>query len=114
MSMTLQQISEIQAEFDRGHDERFSFYGNVGEDDIDALEHLIVCIVGEIGEFANLTKKIKRGELVFRDEKQALEEELADVFIYLIKISNHLRTDLEDTFLRKLEKNRKRFASFEK
>jgi NTP pyrophosphatase (non-canonical NTP hydrolase) len=114
MPMTLQRISQIQAEFDSSHEERFSFYGNISADNIDVLEHLIVCLVGEVGEFANLTKKIRRGDLQFQENKEGLDEELADVFIYLIKISNHLRTDLEGTFLRKLEKNRKRFASFEK
>jgi NTP pyrophosphatase (non-canonical NTP hydrolase) len=38
-----------------------------------------------------------------------LAEELADTFIYLIKIAAQTGIDLESEYLKKLEKNRRRF-----
>jgi NTP pyrophosphatase (non-canonical NTP hydrolase) len=114
MSITLKQIKEMQAEFDNTLNSSFSFNENINEDNINILEHLIVCLVGEVGEFANILKKIRRGDFLFDDKEQDLNEELTDIFIYLIKISNLLNTDLDTNFLEKLNKNKIRFKKFEK
>ena len=112
--MTLREIQETQARFDNGHKPSFSFSDASLEGSIDALEHLIVCVVGELGEFANVVKKIRRGEFNYGEKKGELSEELADIFIYVVKLSNLLRTDLETEFLEKLDKNRLRFDRFKK
>lgn len=109
MPLTLEQIKKLQAKFDNTLDPSFSFHGDFKKEDIPVLEHLIVCLVGEMGEFSNLVKKIRRGDFSFTDKQSELNEELIDIFIYLIKISNHLQVDLEKLYLQKLEKNKKRF-----
>ncbi len=39
--------------------------------------------LGELGEAANLVKKIERGDMTLEEARAALAEELADVLIYL-------------------------------
>lgn len=111
MSLTLKDICNKQKNFDQ---ETFingkPFYTNIDATNLHELEHLIVCLVGELGEFSNLTKKIVRGDKSFVSEKENLNEELVDVFIYLIKIANQFDVDLEKGFLAKLEKNKTRFG----
>ncbi len=41
-----------------------------------------------------------------------MEEEVADIFIYLLKICNRMDIDLEENFLKKLKKNKKRFKDY--
>jgi len=74
----------------------------------------VVCLVGELGEFANTLKKVNRGDTSYQDARANLEEELTDVFIYLMQIANQMGINLEDSYLRKLEKNRQRFKSYER
>jgi NTP pyrophosphatase (non-canonical NTP hydrolase) len=113
MTMTLQQIKELQEQFDRSHKGNIPFFEDIKGDNVEVLEHLIVCLVGEIGEFANILKKSKRGDFLLPDNKSELDEELTDMFIYIIKISNQLKVDLERTFLDKMEKNKIKFAKYE-
>lgn len=112
MSITLQRIKQLQENFDKSHQGNSPFYEKISENNLDALEHLIVCLVGEIGEFSNIVKKIRRGDFQLQQKKDELDEELIDMFIYLIKISNQMDIDLENGFLRKLEKNKDRFKNF--
>ncbi len=112
MNLTLKEICDKQKEFDKKTFIKDKpFYTEINENNLQELEHLIVCLVGELGEFSNLTKKIVRGDKLFHEEKQNLDEELVDTFIYLVKISNQFGVDLEKGFLKKLEKNKGRFGS---
>ncbi len=59
---------------------------------------------------------IEAGEILehfrFKQEpknKEALGEELADVFIYLVSLAHRLGLDLDDCFRKKLELNRKKY-----
>jgi NTP pyrophosphatase (non-canonical NTP hydrolase) len=113
MSITLKDICVRQEEFDRNVSIKGrSFYCDIDESNLHELEHLIVCTVGELGEFSNLTKKVVRGDKELKEIKPELDEELVDTFIYLIKIANQFNVDLEQGFLDKLEKNKKRFRDF--
>ena len=48
-------------------------------------------------------------EKSLHEMKSDIDEELADTFIYLIKIANQFNVDLENEFLNKMSKNKKRF-----
>ncbi len=59
---------------------------------------------------------IEAGEILehfrFKQEpanKEALGEELADVFIYLVSLAHQLQIDLDESFHKKLEHNRKKY-----
>lgn len=51
-------------------------------------------LVGEIGEYANLKKKVERGDLTEDEARADLARELADVAIYLDILSLRLGIDL--------------------
>ncbi len=112
MPITLQEIKQLQEEFDKSHQGKIPFYEKISENNLEVLEHLIVCLVGEIGEFSNIVKKVRRGDFQLQQKKNELDEELIDMFIYLIKISNQMDVDLEGCFLKKLEKNKSRFENY--
>jgi NTP pyrophosphatase (non-canonical NTP hydrolase) len=110
----LAKLVEIQTAFSR---EKFpTFWDIKTEHDLALrLEYLTNALAGEVGEVANLVKKVVRsvvygrGDLRLDDVRQELAEEIADVFTYLLTIAGLLGLDLEKTYLQKLEKNRKRF-----
>lgn len=107
--MQLKDIQELQQSFDKSHQMKLDFYEKIDEKNLPALEHLVVCLLGELGEFSNLLKKVVRGDYELKDVKDSLDEELVDVFIYLIKIANQFDVDLENGYLNKLEKNKIKF-----
>ncbi|MCY1289188.1 hypothetical protein D9M68_570730 [compost metagenome] len=110
MHKTLEEIKAIQKEFDQTHFAgNKSFYTEINENNISELEHLAVCLSGEFGEFCNVLKKVSRGDFSLHEARAELAEELADTFIYLIKISNQLNIDIESETLNKIEKNKSRF-----
>jgi NTP pyrophosphatase (non-canonical NTP hydrolase) len=113
MSLTLSELMEFQAKFDKEHQGKMPFYETIDSNNIQGLEHLIVCILGELGEYANLIKKIRRGDFSLDEKKNDLNQELADIFIYVIKLANQLEVDLEGEYLKKMQLNKERFKSYE-
>lgn len=110
MSLTFEKIKIIQKEFDLTHSVNGkSFYRDIKEENIQELEHLAVCLTGEVGEFCNILKKVVRGDFPLNNAKPEMSEELADIFIYLIKISNQFDVDLESEFFKKVSKNKLRY-----
>ena len=112
--MTIAEIKRLQEDFDRAHAGSSEFYEKINDKNLHVLEHLIVCLVGEIGEFSNLIKKVHRGDIPLTEAKSSLDEEAVDMFIYLVKIINQFDVDIEHGFLNKLEKNRNRFLKYKK
>ena len=111
--MELTKLIQLQTDFDLGHGVAKPFFVPISSDNLHDLEHLVVCLVGEVGEFANELKKVVRGDASYEERQAALAEELADTFIYLIKIAAQTGIDLESEYLKKLEKNRQRFPKLE-
>jgi len=85
---------------------------------MDKLQEATLALVGEVGEFTNIVKKIKRehgSNGNFRhDLMPGLREELVDVFIYLLILSIALKMDLPKEYYDKMKKNEERFKGFEK
>ncbi len=114
LAKSIKELKKIQKEFDLEHQGNIPFYEEINDNNIDALEHLLVCLMGELGEFSNIVKKIKRGDFNLSDKNDELTDELSDIFIYLLKISNQMDIDLEKGFFDKLEKNKIRFKHYKK
>src|SRR5262245_53392834 len=80
------------------------------------LEKDLIGLFGEIGEFANVLKKIRlmiehpgyKGPSL-REASPELREELADVLIYLMRLSFVLGGDLETDLLKKMQVNDLRY-----
>jgi len=110
--MDIKDIMNFQREFDKKYKGRFEFYSEITDENISELEHLLVCLVGEIGELSNITKKITRGDYSLKDVKSMVDEEVVDSFIYIIKISNQLGLNLEKAYFEKMEINKNKFEKY--
>lgn len=115
--MNINEFIEIQNKFDELHG-----WSNRESDDyekiINQLKDDIVGLVGEVGEFSNIVKKIaleskEEIENSFNNNIEDLNEELIDIFIYLLRIMTSLDTDVENEYLKKLKFNKRRFKKFE-
>ena len=113
MTLTIRDLLEKQREFDEKHSGDIPFFVEIDEKNLPELEHLLVCLLGELGEFSNILKKVRRGDLALDSAKNELDEELVDVFIYLLKIAGQFGVDLEGGYEKKMEKNALKFRGFE-
>ena len=60
--------------------------------------------LGELGEAANVIKKIERGDMTLDEARAQLAEELADVFTYLDILAFRAGVDLEAAIVAKWNK----------
>lgn len=76
--------------------------------------NVLLAMVGEVGELAECFQW--KGEVsvglheLSEDEKTHISEEIADVFIYLTRLSEISGIHLEDAVVRKLKKNEEKYA----
>lgn len=112
--MTLKELAAFQEDFDSRHEGYFRWNGQITNENIEMLEFLIVSLTGEVGETANIVKKIARGDCLWEEKKNELQEEIADIFIYLLKMSYQMDIDLEEAYLNKMKKNQERFRKYER
>ena len=110
--LTISELLKQQRAFDEQHSGAIPFFTEIGEKNLEDLEHLVVCLVGELGEFANILKKVRRGDTSLSKAKHELDEELVDVFIYLLKIAGQFNVDLEKGYEQKMERNAEKFKKF--
>lgn len=114
--MDLSQIVDMQTRLDEKNGfpvrfpERRQLYGQLTKD--------LVGLMGEIGEFSNIVKKInikldrpREYDLDFNSAEVSLREELVDSLIYLIRIGAMLEVDLEKEVLAKIRLNAARYAN---
>ncbi len=111
--MDLKEIFELQSNFDQKHFPKYAVDKENPKEQVDTLTFLTLGALGELGEFANVLKKVHRGDYSVDDTISDMKAEIADVFIYLMKICQHLDIDLETAFLEKLEVNKKRFKEID-
>ncbi len=116
--MQLKEIQKIQKDFDK---EFFKTFWQIKDEKtfIERLQYLVVALTGEIGEYANIVKKVSRDfenlhQTISEERKKELIEELVDCFIYIIITANLLDVDLEKKYFEKLEKNKQRFEKYKK
>ena len=81
----------------------------------------LVGLIGEVGEFANLIKKVEltsvRPGYIGADLAAAepeLRRELADIQIYLLRLAHLLRADLAEVVVEKMQSNDERYAYLRK
>lgn len=98
-------LLDIQAEIDKDTKEWFP------DKDID-LGYLTVALCGEAGEFANILKKIMRGDKDINDKFVRVEMafELVDVLIYTAMLANLLNIDLTEAYNHKRGINVERYT----
>ncbi len=116
--MKLKDLQKFQKEFDLEH---FPVFWKIRskEDLLRRFEYLAIALAGEIGEFANLVKKIRRRfnnlkRFATKREIEKLKEEIVDIFIYVLIASNLFDMDLEKEYFKKMRINRRKFKEFRK
>ena len=113
--MNFKEIIKKQIEMDERHG--FPVYFNSEIEKYRQLTKDLVGLFGEIGEFANIVKKVNI-KLDRVDEysfdvtraESSLKEELADSLIYIIRIAAILGIDLQQQVLEKIQQNESRYA----
>lgn len=82
-------------------------------DVIYSISHHTLAMAGEVGEFANIVKKIERGSLDASDGNVRLDlaMELTDVFVYLLNIAALLQIDLYKSYQLVRSNNEERFTA---
>ena len=58
-------------------------------------------VCGELGELANLIKKVERGDMTLEEARESLSHEIADVAIYLDILAYRCGVDLGGAIIRK-------------
>lgn len=118
--MDIDEIKSLQESFDKKHGWVIKT-GNISEI-LSIISNDLIGLMGEIGEFANILKKITlaqdalgsaEGRKIFDELKEHLSEELIDAFIYILRIATHLKINIEDQYLMKLDINRRKFEKYE-
>lgn len=117
MDLTALVAAQIAADLKRGFAVTFA-------SDAEKQRHIekeLVGLLGEIGEFANLTKKIglklahpRYEGPSFGEADQDLRAEIADAMIYLFRISAMLGANLEQDVIDKMAANDARYRPLER
>jgi dCTP diphosphatase len=98
---------------DELRDETRSFAGERDWFQFHTPKNLAMAIAGEAGELAAafqwLTEEESSANALTSDRLSAVRMEMADVFIYLVRLSDVLDVDLAEAARDKLEMNRIRF-----
>lgn len=116
--MDFSQIIQRQIEADKRRGFAVSFAS-----DAERLDQLIrdaVGLMGEVGEFANMLKKVDLARTVkayvgpsLSEASANLREELADAVIYIMRLTTILGGDLQQDVLTKMDQNDKRYRDLE-
>lgn len=56
---------------------------------------------GELGEMANLVKKVRRGDVSLDEQRQKIADEIGDVLTYVFKLCNDLGIDPAEAAIKK-------------
>ncbi|CAI9117473.1 OLC1v1018871C1 [Oldenlandia corymbosa var. corymbosa] len=103
MEVTLEELKKKMADFAQERD----------WDQFHSPRNLLLALVGEVGELSEIFQwkgEVPRGLPDWRnEEKQHLGEELSDVLLYLVRLSDICGIDLGKAVLRKLELNAQKY-----
>ncbi len=82
-------------------------------DQFHSPKNLVMALAGETGELIEKLQWVsEEASYQLADNlRQEIEEEIADVLIYLVRLADKCDIDLMDAAERKLEKNRKRYPA---
>lgn len=112
--ITINELIEKQKEFDSKHKSSFNWNEKITDKNINILEFLLLSMVGEFGETANIIKKVIRGDKTLNEVREDLSEEVIDILIYVLKLAYQLDIDIEKVYNQKMIKNKKRFEKYER
>jgi dCTP diphosphatase len=101
-------ISALEAELQKFADER-------GWQKYHSPKNLAMALTGEVGELVELFQWLTEEESMTLTNNPktatAVQDELADVFLYLVRLSSVLGVDMNDAIIEKLYKNAQKYPS---
>ncbi|KAL8484525.1 hypothetical protein ACS0TY_026998 [Phlomoides rotata] len=101
--VTLEDLKETMAAFAKERD----------WDQFHTPRNLLLAMVGEVGELSEIFQwkgEVKRGIPDWKEEEKVhLGEELSDVLLYLVRLSDVCGIDLGKAALRKMDKNASKY-----
>ncbi len=103
----MHEIISTLKEFDRKRNWNTYETAVTKEEKLKVLYRQLVALMGEVGEFSNELKRCKHDN---DWPEQKLKTELADAFIFLLKIAETLEMDLKQETLNKIRLNEERFT----
>ena len=72
-----------------------------------SLNDWMTAVCGEVGELANMLKKVRRGDYTLKENRKEIADEIADVVIYLDILADKTGIDLGEAVISKFnEKSR--------
>lgn len=114
--MDIERLMSIQRRMDELHGFKVDF--SSPKQKYDQITKDLVGLFGEIGEFANLVKKINIGLERGVDYPASLEasesflrQELVDCFIYILRFGAILEINLSEETLRKIDQNKSKYEN---
>ena len=72
-------------------------------------DYYALCMAGEVGEVANEVKKLLRGSITLAELRRRLYDELPDILIYLVLLTESMDIDLTEAYEKKREYNNGRY-----
>lgn len=76
-------------------------------DQFHSVKNLILALTGEVGELAEVFQWLSEAQIdnLSREDRKRAAEEMADVFLYLLRLSDKLDVNLIEAAFKKLEVN---------
>ena len=82
-------------------------------DQFHSPKNLVMALSGEVGELTEIFQWLKEEESIIEKlsdkDNDHVKEELADIFLYLIRIADKLDIDLIDVADKKIDKNAEKY-----
>lgn len=72
-------------------------------------KNLVMALTGEVGELVECFQWLKEEESFSPDKLDEVKDEMADVFLYLIRLADILEIDLFECSRQKIKKNEKKY-----
>jgi dCTP diphosphatase len=105
MAFTPRCLNDIRAE-------AAAFAAERDWDQFHSPRNLLLAMVSEVGELAEVVRWAgDREPTIPPEERQAWEDEVADVFILLVRLADRSGVDLSAAFARKLQKAREKYPA---
>jgi NTP pyrophosphatase (non-canonical NTP hydrolase) len=101
----------INAIVDQCAEDSARWFPQVHMEKVPSLIHHVLALAGEVGELANIVKKIDRGDFTLVDAQDEMEKEVADIMIYLANIAAVLQMNLASAVADKTAFNERRFGN---
>ena len=98
-------IKEIQEKLSKFAEER-------DWDQFHSPKNLVMALTSEVGELTELFQWLTEGQSSIKDDSfktDEIRQEIADIFIYLLRLADKLDIDIEEAVREKIEINAKKY-----